>query len=173
MVDLRVLEEAGLLPVKEHSPVFGEASLNKFMGLGRPVWKATRAALTQLLSKDDATLRDNAELRTKAVLKLDQVALLMPAKVGDYTDFYSSKEHATNLGKMFRPDEEALKPNWYVVVSFSSGVGSGSDCVGCGCLLVIMEERAPLSLAELLFVAHGAKRSLPPLLLPLLRSAPA
>lgn len=98
--------------LKDHTPVFGEGSLNKFMSLGRAVWKATRQTLSQLLSKDDATLRDNAELRSKAVLKLDTVSLLLPAKIGDYTDFYSSKEHAINLGKMFRPDEEALKPNW-------------------------------------------------------------
>jgi fumarylacetoacetase len=104
--------------LKEHTPVFHKASLNKFMSLGRPVWKATRERLIELLSKDCPALQNNEELKANAVLKLDLVSLLLPAKIGDYTDFYSSKEHATNLGKMFRPDEEALKPNWYVKIVF-------------------------------------------------------
>lgn len=83
------------------------------MRLGRPVWQGVRKVLTHLLSKDEPTLRDNAELRAKALFEQSQVENLLPANIGDYTDFYSSREHATNVGKLFRPDQAPLLPNWY------------------------------------------------------------
>lgn len=83
------------------------------MALGKPVWKEARATITEILSTDGAkSQKDNAEFRANAIVKQSDAALLLPAHIGDYTDFYSSKEHATNLGKMFRPTEEPLKPNW-------------------------------------------------------------
>lgn len=83
------------------------------MALGRPAWKAARAVISELLAKDGAkSQKDNAEFRKNALVAQSEAALLLPAQIGDYTDFYSSKEHATNLGKMFRPTEEPLKPNW-------------------------------------------------------------
>lgn len=72
------------------------------MGLGRPAWTEARTALTQLLSSDEPTLRDNAELRKAALLPMSTVTMLLPANIGDYTDFYSSRDHATNVGIMFR-----------------------------------------------------------------------
>lgn len=82
------------------------------MALGRPAWKEARAAIQKLLSKDDTTLQGDAALRAKALIPIADVTMSMPAKIGDYTDFYSSKEHATNLGTMFRPGGAALLPNW-------------------------------------------------------------
>jgi len=71
-----------------------------------------RKVITHLLSKDTATLRDNAELRLKALIPQSLVTLLLPADIGDYTDFYSSREHASNIGTMWRGKENALMPNW-------------------------------------------------------------
>jgi len=112
VVDLKVLEAEGLFPsLKESSPVFGKASLNKFMSLGRASWVAVRKTLTALLSTED-TLQKNDALKAKSLFELSKVVNLIPAKIGDYTDFYSSKEHATNVGKLFRPDQAPLLPNW-------------------------------------------------------------
>ena len=91
---------------------FQQETLNAFMSLGKASWKEARATITQLLSKDNATLRDNQDLRNKAVIPQGDVQLLLPARIGDYTDFYSSREHATNVGTMFRGADNALMPNW-------------------------------------------------------------
>ena len=93
---------------------FAEGSLNTFMGLGKPAWAEVRQAVTGLLSADGVSeLRDSPGLRTKALLPIEagRVRMHLPATIGDYTDFYSSREHATNVGKMFRPDNP-LQPNW-------------------------------------------------------------
>lgn len=82
------------------------------MAMGRPVWRAARSRIQQLLAAGNAELRDNEELRGRALLPLDKVEMKLPAKVGDYTDFYSSREHATNVGTMFRGKDNALQPNW-------------------------------------------------------------
>lgn len=115
VLDLAALADAGLfdheaLHPKKH-PFYADA-LNPFMALGRPVWKATRQTIHHLLKSDTATLRDDETLRAQALHAQDDVSLLLPAEVGDYTDFYSSREHATNIGTMFRGPENALKPNW-------------------------------------------------------------
>jgi fumarylacetoacetase len=95
-----------------HQDVFSDTTLNAFMGLGKPAWQETRARLTELLSKDTPTLRDDGELRAKALIPMDTVTMHLPARIGDYTDFYSSRDHATNIGTMFRGVENALMPNW-------------------------------------------------------------
>ena len=82
------------------------------MGLGRAAWDETRAVATRLLDADEGELRDNAALREEALLPLSGLQVHMPAKIGDYTDFYSSREHATNVGIMFRGVDNALQPNW-------------------------------------------------------------
>ncbi|KAI7866484.1 fumarylacetoacetase [Mucor mucedo] len=102
------------------------------MALGRPVWKATRLAIQDILSKDSAKLKDNAELLQKVLIPLTEVKMHLPAKIGDYTDFYCSREHATNVGIMFRGKDNALQPNWlHIPVGYhgraSSVVVSGTD----------------------------------------------
>jgi fumarylacetoacetase len=94
------------------SSCFLESTLNTFMGAGKPVWSAARARITELLSAGCADLRDNAELRAKAIVPMSSAAMHLPASIGDYTDFYSSREHATNVGTMFRGKDNALQPNW-------------------------------------------------------------
>ncbi|MGH7137937.1 MAG: fumarylacetoacetase, partial [Pirellulales bacterium] len=84
------------------------------------------------LSRDQPTLRDDAALRKEALLPMSECALLLPVEIGDYTDFYSSKEHATNVGAMFRGPDNALPPNWlWLPIAYhgraSSVVVSGTD----------------------------------------------
>ncbi|CAG8494112.1 3068_t:CDS:2 [Paraglomus brasilianum] len=92
--------------------IFKESSLNSFMSLGRPIWKAVRKCLQNILSADNSELRDDAELRAKAFVAQNLANMHLPAQIGDYTDFYASKEHATNVGTMFRGSDNALMPNW-------------------------------------------------------------
>src|SRR5438477_4144635 len=92
--------------------LFASDALNAFMALGRPAWKKTRDILQNLLSTETATLRDNAELRAHAFHKQSEVTMQLPARIGDYTDFYSSYHHAHNLGTMLRGPENALMPQW-------------------------------------------------------------
>ncbi|PSN41076.1 Fumarylacetoacetase [Blattella germanica] len=81
------------------------------MGLGRTAWLEARNILQSLLSTNNATLQNNPELREKAFVPQSKATMHMPAKVGDYTDFYSSIHHATNCGIMFRDKDNALLPN--------------------------------------------------------------
>lgn len=82
------------------------------MSLGRPVWTAVRNKLQYLLDSKTPDLRDNEELRLKAFHPLTDVEMLLPANIGDYTDFYASREHATNVGSIFRGKDNALMSNW-------------------------------------------------------------
>ncbi|WP_432260782.1 fumarylacetoacetase [Cupriavidus sp. TMH.W2] len=111
VLDLAALDEAGLLPAAAKG-TFAAASLNRFIALGKPVWSETRKRLTALLSGDDAALRDNAALRDQALVPMSAATLHLPVEIPGYTDFYSSKEHATNVGRMFRDPDNALLPNW-------------------------------------------------------------
>eukprot|EP01095_Lingulamoeba_sp_RSL-Kostka_P002212 TRINITY_DN13088_c0_g1_i1.p1 TRINITY_DN13088_c0_g1~~TRINITY_DN13088_c0_g1_i1.p1 ORF type:complete len:423 (+),score=182.76 TRINITY_DN13088_c0_g1_i1:70-1338(+) len=91
---------------------FKQTTLNCFMSQGKATWDEAREYITKVLSADEAFLRDNEDLRNRVLLKQSDVQMVLPAKVGDYTDFYSSREHATNVGTMFRGIENALMPNW-------------------------------------------------------------
>ena len=92
--------------------VFSASTLNPFMALGPKIWSSTRARISELLRHDFPELRDNDELRGRALVPMADVKLHMPIAVAGYTDFYSSKEHATNVGVMFRGKDNALQPNW-------------------------------------------------------------
>jgi len=111
---------------------FASDALNAFMAMGRPAWKKTRAILQNLLSADNGALRDNSELREHAFHKQSEVTMQLPARIGDYTDFYSSYHHAHNVGTMLRGPENALMPNWkWLPVAYhgraSSIVVSGTE----------------------------------------------
>jgi fumarylacetoacetase len=136
VLDLTLLEEQGLLDVPDLGKyrLFGRGKLNPFLARGRRVWSATRAFISRLLRADNPALRDNAALRQQVLVPMSDVEMLLPAEVGDYTDFYSSREHATNVGTMFRGPDNALMPNWlHLPVAYhgraSSVVVSGTDVV--------------------------------------------
>ena len=134
VLDLALLEERGLLHFAELKGrrVFSEGALNSFMSLGRSAWQRTRSTLQHLLAADTPDLRDDAALREQAFYRQSEVTMLLPARIGDYTDFYSSYHHAHNVGTMLRGPENALMPNWkWLPVGYhgrsSSIVPSGTD----------------------------------------------
>ncbi|NET34869.1 MAG: fumarylacetoacetase [Cyanothece sp. SIO1E1] len=101
--------------------------LNDFISLGKPVTNAVRLRLQEHLSDYFSPLNES-----EAVIPIKKVVMHLPVKVGDYTDFYSSIEHATNVGKMFRDPDNALLPNWkHLPVGYhgrsSSIILSGQD----------------------------------------------
>ena len=110
VLDLWELEQDGRLEVEIGT--FAGSALNFFMQQGPKVWTKTRARISELLRADHPELRDNEELRNLALVPMADVKLHMPFMVAGYTDFYSSKEHATNVGIMFRGKDNALQPNW-------------------------------------------------------------
>ncbi len=113
IVDLFELERAGLLSAGPGAPVFGEPALNAFMARGAPVWTSVRARLTALLSEGgDPALRDDGDLRARALVPQADATLRLPFKVAGYTDFYAGRQHATNVGTLLRGPENALPPNW-------------------------------------------------------------
>ena len=127
VLDLSVLAGRGLLagPELGDGSVFSEPTLNAFMALGRPAWREARQTLTRLLRHDEPTLRDDPGLRGAAFHVMSGVEMLLPAAIGDYTDFYSSREHATNVGVMFRGPDNALQPNWlHLPVGYHGRAGS-------------------------------------------------
>ena len=114
VLDLALLNQEGLfeaLPLRSTRP-FAQSTLNAFLGLGAEAWAAVRERVQELLRADTEALRDNASLRERALHARSDVTLHLPVDVGDYTDFYSSKQHAINVGTMFRGAENALKDNW-------------------------------------------------------------
>jgi len=112
VLDLAALEAARLIRFDNASGVFAQSSLNAFMALGPKVWSSTRARISELLRHDHPELRDNKELRNRALIPRNFADMHMPIAVQGFTDFYSSKEHATNVGIMFRGKDNALMPNW-------------------------------------------------------------
>jgi fumarylacetoacetase len=112
ILDLAVLEGEGLIDLAPAHDVFSQGSINAFMALGPNVWSNTRAWISELLRHDNPHLRDNKPLRSRALVPMREAKLHMPFAVPGYTDFYSSKEHATNVGVMFRGKDNALQPNW-------------------------------------------------------------
>jgi len=92
--------------------VLEETTLNSFMALSYHHWAETRATIKELLSVENPRLRDDAQLKESCVVQMDSVQMHLPCHIGDYTDFYSSISHATNVGTMFRGKDNALMPNW-------------------------------------------------------------
>ncbi|MGY6559806.1 MAG: fumarylacetoacetase [Nitritalea sp.] len=113
IVDLAVLHDAGFFSDLSQLPeaIFEQDSLNAFIALGKPVTRRVREKVQDLLLADNEALRDH-QIRGKAMVSRKEATMLLPVRIQDYTDFYSSIEHATNVGAMFRDPENALLPNW-------------------------------------------------------------
>jgi fumarylacetoacetase len=113
ILDLAILEDTGLLTADPTgSRVFSRPSLNAFIALGRAIWLETRASISELLRHDSPRLRDDQDLCARALVSMAEAILHLPVEIGGYTDFYSSREHATNVGMMFRDPKNALLSNW-------------------------------------------------------------
>jgi fumarylacetoacetase len=113
VIDLHFLESKGLLN-SEHfkhnqdKTVFDKQTLNTFIEHGRPAWKAVRESLISLFKKDSQHQKE-AE---GSLHDISEVEMRLPVEIGDYTDFYSSRNHAFNMGSIIRGPENALQPNW-------------------------------------------------------------
>jgi fumarylacetoacetase len=114
VLDLAALEKAGLFdgPQLRGRAVFQAESLNGFMALGRAAWEEARARLQALLGEAVNSARPIPAYLADALRSQSAVTMELPAAIGDYTDFYSSREHASNVGAMFRGTDNALLPNW-------------------------------------------------------------
>jgi fumarylacetoacetase len=126
VLDLAALERTGLV---EARGALQAATLNPFMALGRSYWTAVRGRMTELLT--NPAFRSRIE---PLLVPLADVTPRLPFEVGDYVDFYSSQEHATNLGRLFRPDSEPLLPNWkHLPIGYHGRAGtivvSGTDII--------------------------------------------
>jgi fumarylacetoacetase len=124
ILDLHVACESGLFEGVCAREMLQAGSLNPLLAAGKDVWRALRARLHALLRKDgDPALRELDASRLFA----DQSAaeMLVPVQIGDYVDFYSSEQHATNLGRIFRPNAEPLLPNWkWMPIGYHGRAGS-------------------------------------------------
>ncbi|HMS33133.1 MAG TPA: fumarylacetoacetase [Ignavibacteria bacterium] len=135
VLDLNAVSAKGLLKsLSGIENIFSNKSLNEFMSLGKEVWHSVRTDIQNLLDESNPVLRDNEYLKNECLISRTECEMCMPVEIGDYTDFYSSREHATNVGIMFRGKENALMPNWlHLPVAYhgrsSSIVLSGTDVV--------------------------------------------
>ena len=133
VLDLAAIEAAGLLSL-DGGPYFDQPTLNAFIDSGRNNWTQARKTIQTLLSSDNDALRDNQDLQKKALFQQADVTMHLPVQIPGFTDFYSSKEHATNVGTMFRDPSNALLPNWTEMPVGYNGrastvVVSGTDIV--------------------------------------------
>ena len=125
-IGTQVIDLARLAPERDE---FAQSSLNAFLALGRPAWQATRTWLLDLVGDDS-----NRYALEPYLLPQADVQMLLPFEVADYVDFYASEHHATNVGRLFRPDAEPLLPNWkHLPVGYHGRAGtvvaSGTDIV--------------------------------------------
>jgi len=112
-IDLGALHQLGYfkdIPLTDD--IFLQDSLNDFIADGRKTWRLVRNKIADLFDVTANGLRDNASHKEKVIFRMEDVEMQLPVTVGDYTDFYASKEHATNVGTLFRDPENALMPNW-------------------------------------------------------------
>lgn len=169
VIRLSKLEELGLFDfIRNESGIIGhhifvdQKTLNQFMEMPSCVWKRVREVLILLFRKQDVDgndfvtgdsdeslvicdlarrIQSENDLLSEVLVPIKDCILHLPVKIGDYTDFYSSREHATNVGTMFRGKENALQPNWlHLPVGYhgraSSVFVSGTDIVRpCGQIL--------------------------------------
>ena len=125
VLDLAAVEQAGLLDVLPGERLFNRPTLNPFIERGPDAWRRAREAISELLRQENARLRDDARLRARALVPQSAARMLMPLTIPGYTDFYSSKEHATNVGSLFRDPAHALLPNWlYVPIAYNGRASS-------------------------------------------------
>ena len=112
-IDLGALQQLNYFDgIELTDDMFMQDTLNDFISDGQKTWRLVRNRIADLFDATNSTLRDNKSHRDVVVFNIQDVEMQLPVLIGDYTDFYSSKEHATNVGKMFRDPENALLPNW-------------------------------------------------------------
>jgi fumarylacetoacetase len=112
-IDLGALQQLNYFEgIELTDDMFMQDTLNDFISDGKKTWRLVRNRIGDIFDSNNPKLRDNKEHRDIVIFNMEDVEMQLPVLIGDYTDFYSSKEHATNVGKMFRDPENALLPNW-------------------------------------------------------------
>lgn len=112
-IDLGALQQLNYFEgIELTDDMFMQDTLNDFISDGKKTWRLVRNRIADIFDTNNAKLRDNEEHKAIVVCKVSDVEMQLPVLIGDYTDFYSSKEHATNVGTMFRDPNNALLPNW-------------------------------------------------------------
>ncbi len=112
-IDLGAMHQLGYfrdIPLTDD--IFLQDSLNDFISDGKKTWRLVRNRIAEVFDKNNPELQENQAHRKTVLFDMDEIEMQLPVQIGDYTDFYSSKEHATNVGSMFRDPENALLPNW-------------------------------------------------------------
>jgi fumarylacetoacetase len=112
-IDLGALHQLGYfngIPLTDD--IFLQDTLNDFISDGKKTWRSVRNRISEIFDISNPSLKENEEHRKIVLFTLDEIEMQLPVQIGDYTDFYSSKEHATNIGSMFRDPDNALLPNW-------------------------------------------------------------
>ena len=113
VINLSILEKNNLFSDCDlNENTFGKSSLNDFLTQNKSTWRSVRAAICNLYTKGNSKYEKNSKLRNLAEWNASEILMSLPVEIGDYTDFYASKEHATNVGSMFRDPKNALLPNW-------------------------------------------------------------
>jgi fumarylacetoacetase len=112
-IDLGALHQLGYFDgIELTDDIFLQDTLNDFISDGKKTWRLVRNRIADIFDEKNTALKDNKDHHDRVIFTLDEIEMQLPVQVGDYTDFYSSKEHATNVGAMFRDPENALLPNW-------------------------------------------------------------
>ncbi len=133
VINLEAMEELGYFSeIELPENTFSHDTLNTFLSLNKGIWRAVRDRIAELFDTNNNELQGNEAHRAQILLSLTDINMEMPVQIGDYTDFYSSRQHAHNVGCMFRDPNNALLPNWlHIPVGYhgraSSIILSGQD----------------------------------------------
>lgn len=112
-IDLGALQQLNYFEgIELTDDMFMQDTLNDFISDGKKTWRLVRNRIADIFDSSNPVLRDNEKHKEIIIFNIEDVEMQLPVLIGDYTDFYSSKEHATNVGKMFRDPDNALLPNW-------------------------------------------------------------
>lgn len=112
-IDLNALYQLGYFDgIELTDDIFLQNTLNAFISSGKKTWREVRNRIAEIFDANNPKLRDNESHKKEILFNVSEIEMQLPVQIGDYTDFYSSKEHATNVGIMFRDPNNALLPNW-------------------------------------------------------------
>lgn len=130
-IDLGALHQLGYFKgIDLTDDVFLQDRLNDFIAHGKGIWRLVRNRIAELFDIENPKLQNKKNHRIQIIHNIADIEMHLPVNIGDYTDFYSSKEHAVNVGSMFRDPNKALLPNWlYLPVGYH---GRSSSIVPTG-----------------------------------------
>jgi len=112
-IDLAAMHQLGYFDgIELTDDIFLQDTLNDFISHGKKCWRQVRNRIADVFDIENTTLQNNKKHKEIIIFDVNEIEVQLPVTIGDYTDFYSSRDHATNVGKMFRDPENALLPNW-------------------------------------------------------------